>query len=69
MIAVERYPSLRPTLKSIGVDIDPDEEPSLMQKGQPESQAYGGRVHDNEHGLVQGLKRNFFHRHHPNDSE
>jgi hypothetical protein len=69
MLAVERCPSLRPTLKSIGVDIGPDEELSLMQKGQPEPQAYGGRVHDNEQGLVQGLKKNFFHRHHPKDSK
>jgi hypothetical protein len=69
MIAVGRYPSLRPTLKSIGLEIDPDEEPSLMQKGQPESQAHRDWVHDNGWGLVQGLKRNFLHRNHPKDSE
>jgi hypothetical protein len=68
-IAVRRYPSLRPTLKSIGVDIDADEETSLMEKGQPESQAYGDRVHGGEHGLMHGLKRNFLHRNHPKDLE
>jgi hypothetical protein len=69
MIAVGRYPSLRPILKSIGVDIDLDDEPSWMQKGQSESQAHRDRVHDNGRGLVQGLKRNFLHRNHPKDSE